>query len=82
MRIPAGDERAVCGCGVWGVERAWARAERDEKRRAGVRGASLLKRLSKISLSERGERGARPSRSAGLAAVVKLFSHLTRIRKA
>ena len=45
-------------------------------------GGISYERLSKISgLSERGELGARSSRSAGLTAVVKLYSHLTRIRK-
>ena len=45
-------------------------------------GGISSERLSKISgLLWRGELGARPSRSAGLTAVVKLCSHLTRIRK-
>ena len=45
-------------------------------------GGISYERLSKISgLVERGELGARSSRSAGLAAVVKLFSHLSRIRQ-
>ena len=75
-----GDE--IRESGEWrGVERAQTRAERDKTRRVRVRGASLL-RGSSISrdLFMGGERGARPSRSAGLTAVVKLCSYLTRVR--
>ena len=52
------------------------------RREAGEsEGGISSERLPNISgLSMRGELGARPPRSAGLAAVVKLVSYLTRVR--
>ena len=79
-------ERRRCESGERRGRASEGGARRDEagESEGGTWGGISSERLSKISglfLGGRAER-TRPSRSAGLTAVVKVFSHLTRIRKA
>ena len=80
------------GCGVGERRRCESGERRGRASEGGARrdeageseGGISSERLSKISGLFLGGRAGRtrPSRSAGLTAVVKVFSHLTRIRKA